>query len=218
MRAVCTVGLNILLLVVANIFTSAWELSAMTAQSKVQKERFFSNVFGVYEAIAFVVGSGLILTAQFATRLLAAPSYFEAWRFIPVLVLATALACLGSFLASIYMLEKRSVATLTTTLLGAGANIAGNLWLIPKLGIMGAAIATLGSYALIFVVRAVHTRTMLRLRWSVPKLLGCFGLLAVQCVLMKTGAAHWPVWSVLCFLAILLLNRKPLLQAIRKVV
>src|SRR5699024_8075053 len=91
------------LLIVANTFSSAWQLSALADQSREEKERFFSNVYAVYTAVAFVAASGVILTAQLSTRLLAAPEYYEAWRYVPVLTLATTFACLGSFLSSIYM-------------------------------------------------------------------------------------------------------------------
>ena len=67
-----------ILLTVANTFSSAWQLSALAERPKAEKERFFSNVFTVYSAIAFVVASGVILTAQISTRLLAAPDYYEA--------------------------------------------------------------------------------------------------------------------------------------------
>ena len=80
--------------------------------------------------MAWVVASGVILTAKLSTRLLAAPEYYEAWRYVPVLTLATTFACLGSFLASIYMVEQRSASTLATTVLGAVCNLAGNFFLI----------------------------------------------------------------------------------------
>ena len=86
----------------------------------------------------------------------------------PCLTLATAFACLSSFLSSIYMVEQRSAATLVTTVLGAACNLAGNALLIPRLGPMGAALSTLGSYVLLFLVRAVHTRPFLRIRWHLP--------------------------------------------------
>lgn len=151
-----------ILMNVAGIFTSAWQLSALAEQPKAEKERFFSNVYAVYSAIAFVTASGVILTARLSTSLLAAPEYYEAWRYVPVLTLATTFACLGSFLSSIYMVEQRSTATLVTTMLGAACNLAGNFFLIPLWGSMGAAVSTLFSYILIFTVRALHTRSMLR--------------------------------------------------------
>lgn len=207
-----------ILLTVANTFSSAWQLSALAERPKAEKERFFSNVFTVYSAIAFVVASGVILTAQISTRLLAAPDYYEAWRYVPVLTLATTFACLGSFLSSIYMVELRSTATLVTTLLGAVCNLAGNFFLIQWWGSMGAAISTLVSYLLIFAVRAVHTRTMLRIRWDLPKFLLCFLLLGAQCAMMEAGSPLWPLWSSLCFLLMAASNFKPLRRAVKRAV
>ena len=205
-----------ILMNVAGIFTSAWQLSALAEQPKAEKERFFSNVYAVYSAIAFVTASGVILTARLSTRLLAAPEYYEAWRYVPVLTLATTFACLGSFLSSIYMVEQRSTATLVTTMLGAACNLAGNFILIPLWGSMGAAVSTLFSYILIFTVRALHTRSMLRIHWALHRLLPCVLLLCIQCFLMEREVPCLPMWSCLCFAAVALINRRPLWSALRK--
>ena len=205
-----------ILMNIAGIFTSAWQLSALAEQPKAEKERFFSNVYAVYSAIAFVTASGVILTARLSTRLLAAPEYYEAWRYVPVLTLATTFACLGSFLSSIYMVEQRSTATLVTTMLGAACNLAGNFFLIPLWGSMGAAVSTLFSYILIFTVRALHTRSMLRIHWALHRLLPCVLLLCIQCVLMEREVPYPPMWSCLCFAAVALINRRSLWSALRK--
>ena len=193
-------------------------LELTAEQPKAEKERFFSNVFVVYSAIAFVVASGVILTAQISTRMLAAPAYYEAWHYVPVLTLATTFACLGSFLSSIYMVEQRSAATLVTTMLGAAANVVGNLILIPLWGSMGAALSTLFSYILIFGVRAVHTRSMLRIHWDIPKAAASVLLLVVQCLLIERAVPLWPLWSVLCFLGVTAVNFQPLWSALQKAV
>ena len=169
-------------------------------------------------AIAFVVASGVILTAQISTRLLAAPDYYEAWHYVPVLTLATTFGCLGSFLSSIYMVEQRSGAILATTLLGAAVNVGGNLFFIPIWGSMGAAISTLVSYILIFGVRALHTRTMLRIRWDLARFLPCCLLLGVQCAIVEYRPPIWPLWSGACFLTVAALHFRPLLRAARRAI
>ena len=45
-----------------------------------------------------------------------------------------------------------------TAFIGAGSNIALNLLLIPRIGVQGAAIATVASYMLVFVVRCVSVK------------------------------------------------------------
>ena len=204
------------LLTAATTFSSAWQLSALSERPRREKERFFSNVYSVYSAMAWVVASGVILTAKLSTRLLAAPEYYEAWRYVPVLTLATTFACLGSFLASIYMVEQRSASTLATTVLGAVCNLAGNFFLIRLWGSMGAAVSTLLSYILIFAVRAVHTRSLLRIRWGLARLLPSAFILCVQCVLMEREVPAWQICSGLCFLAVALINHRPLWDALRK--
>ncbi len=206
---------NVLLLV-SSIFTSAWQLSALADQPRREKERFFSNVFSAYSAIALVAASGVIMTAQLSTQLLAAPDYYEAWRYVPVLTLATTFACLGSFFSSVYMVERRSTATLATTLLGAACNLIGNLLLIPVWGSMGAAISTLVSYLVMFVVRAVHTRSMLHIRWNFFKLFCSVLLLGLQCALMERNVTLWPLWSGVCFVGVLAINSAPLWRAVKK--
>ncbi len=205
-----------ILMTVAGIFTSAWQISALADQLRSEKERFFSNVYAVYSAIAFVTASGVILTAQLSTDLLAAPAYYEAWRYVPILTLATTFACLGSFLSSIYMVEQRSAATLATTMIGAVCNLAGNFFLIPLWGTMGAAISTLLSYILIFVVRAIHTQTMLRVRYNSFKLLISALILGIQCILVEKDIPLWPVFSSICLLLICLVHFKVIMSALRK--
>ena len=111
-----------ILLIASGIFTSAWHLSIAAGRSRAEKERFFSNVFSVYEACAWT--AVLMAACRLIVRFLAAPGYFSAWRYAPVLILATAVACLGSFFSSVYVAEKRGggdAAELPAHLLCAGA-------------------------------------------------------------------------------------------------
>ena len=96
-----------ILLILSGIFTSAWQLSIVSERSKAEQERFFSNVFSVYEAGALVGASLLMAASRLVMRFLAAPDYFSAWHYAPVLILGTAMG-LGSFFASVYVAEKRS--------------------------------------------------------------------------------------------------------------
>ena len=206
------------LLSIANVFTSAWQLSALAERPKGERIRFFSNVYSVYSAIAFLAASAVILTAQISTRLLAAPEYYEAWRYVPVLTLGTTFACLGSFLSSIYMVEKRSAAILATTVAGAAANLVGNFFLIQLWGAMGAAVSTLLSYLLILVLRGGHSRRLLPIRWELGRFLPSVLLLALQCVLTGWELPLWRLWSGLCLLAVAAVNVRPLWSAVRKAV
>lgn len=96
-----------ILLIASGIFTSAWNLSIAAGRSRAEKERLFSNVFSVYEACVWTAAAVLMASCRLIVRFLAAPGYFSAWRYAPVLILATTVACLGSFFSSVYVAEKR---------------------------------------------------------------------------------------------------------------
>ena len=72
-----------ILLILSGIFTSAWQLSIVSERSKAEQERFFSNVFSVYEAGALVGASLLMAASRLVMRFLAAPDYFSALRLCP---------------------------------------------------------------------------------------------------------------------------------------
>lgn len=181
------------MLILSNIFTSAWQLSAMEGRARAERERFFSNVYSVYEALAMVGAAVLMAASRLIMLFLAAPDYFSAWHYAPVLTLGTALGCLGAFFATVYMVEKRSAATLTTTAAGA-------------------AIATLASYVVIFAARAIHSRTLLKVSFSVPRFLAAMAVLVFECFPVD---GERTAESVLCCAAVALLYVRPLIKAAR---
>ena len=202
-----------ILMIVANIFAEAWQISAVTEEEG--RERFFSRVCGVYQALAFTVASWLVVTAQLSTSVLAAPAYYEAWQYIPLLVCATTFSCIATFLSSIYMVEKKSVYTLITTMLAAAVNIVLNLWWIPVWGIYGAAAATFISYFVMFSVRALHTRRFVKIKWNIKKLCANIILLTVQIITMMTMFYGYIIVSALISVIITAINFGDLIAVVK---
>ncbi len=201
-----------ILMIVANIFAEAWQISAVTEED--ERERFFTRICSIYQAIAFTTAAILIATSQISTRILAAPEYFEAHRYIPLLVMATTFSCIATFLSSVYMVKKKSIYTLLTTLLAALLNIVLNLWLIPRFSITGAAIAMLISYFAMFIVRAFHTRKYVKIKWNIPRLIINVALLITEIVLMMTMCKHYFVYCIIITIIITSINFRELVQII----
>jgi hypothetical protein len=91
-----------------------------------------------FSAVCLCAG-GIIAFSPLLIRLLAAESYYDAWRYIPILTLSMIAAAFSSFMGSVYVVTKKSTASLWTSLAGAAANIALDLFLIPRIGVQGAA-------------------------------------------------------------------------------
>ena len=197
--------------VFATIFLEAWQISAVKESGEKHTSRFFTNVFKAYQSIVFIGGAGIILLAKPLISLLADEAYFEAWRFVPVLIMATIFACFSTFMTSIYMVEKRGGLNLATMMAGAVTNIVLNLLLIPKLGAQGAAIATLASYVVVFGLRAVNTKKFININISPVHMLLNVALMGAMTVIMLKNIQHWAVYCVIITLIIIILSVRPLL-------
>lgn len=198
----------------AQIFIDAWQLSAVDEYESESRGEFFTKVFRVYSGGVFAVASALILFCQLLTKILVAPSYYESWNYVPILIIATTYSCIVNFLASVYMAEKKSLMSLVTAMTGTVTNIVLNLILIPKLGATGAAIATVTAFVVVFITRAINTRKYIKINFKLPLMIIETVLLVVQTFLMlyfKEGVLLYVAESVL-LAVMLLLNIKPITE------
>ncbi|MBQ9860146.1 MAG: polysaccharide biosynthesis C-terminal domain-containing protein [Clostridia bacterium] len=207
-----------LLILVCGIFMDAWQMSILTESSRLERKKFFSHVFSMYQAVIFVGASLLILCAKLVTRILVADSFYPSWEYMPTLIIATALSCFVTFLGTIYIVEKRSKSSLFTTVIGTVGNLIGNFIFIPRLGVHGAALSTAASYGLVFLLRAVHTRRFIPIDWNVPRFVANSVLLIVQAIIMVLEVRGWVYIEGGIFLILLIMNFKPLLGSIRQVI
>ena len=194
-----------IVVLVSSIFMEAWQLSAMDDASDRERKRFFDQIFAAYQAVIFLAASGIILFAKVLTLFLA-KSYYLSWQYVPVLCIATAFSCCVTFLGSIYMVEKKSVMAMLTTVVGALINVLLNLWLIPKLGVNGAAIATFASYFVVYWLRVIDTRRYIPIRTRPFKTMLGLAILAVQAWIMVAELPHWVWYEIGSFGVLFVLN------------
>lgn len=162
-----------ILTVLSSVFMEAWLFSAVTERRDGQAAhlQFYGSVWKTFVAGMVLSASCVIAFSRLAVQLLAEEEFFAAWQFVPVLCLAMVFAAFSTFLSSVYVVSKKSTLSFWTALLGAGSNVILNLLLIPRIGILGAAAATLTSYVLVFLIRAVSIRKLLPFSLSVPTVL-----------------------------------------------
>jgi O-antigen/teichoic acid export membrane protein len=121
----------------------SYELATRSGQ-----ERAYGRIL-----LAYVAGMGALAVALAAfgpeiVDRLAAPDYAGGAAVVPWLVAGVALSGAGSILATGIHLAKRTVWVTVVALAAAATNLALNAWWIPGHGMIGAAAATLASYAL----------------------------------------------------------------------
>lgn len=206
------------LTLLSTIFMEAWQFSAIqeaTGDREVHI-RFYTQVWSAFLAVMVMAGSVIIVLCRLEIRMLSTRQYYEAWRYIPTLSMAMVFSAFSSFMGSVYVVTEKSRLSLWTALWSALANIFLNFLLIPRIGIQGAAIATLASYVLCFAIRAVTSRRLIPFTLFTPRLIGSGLLLAIQSLLCFTANPGAPFFQMACLLLLLVLNRKPFVLTIQQ--
>ena len=186
---------------VSGIFMQAWQFSAVVQSADGEEcSRFYSQVFRGFLSVIFIGSGGLILLSPWLCRLLLNSAYYEAWRYMPTLLCSAALESVVSFLASVYMVRKKSMHSFLTAVAGTGLNLLLNFLFIPRTGTfggaLGAAIATLIGYAAVWVLRMADVPRLLRFRLYLPRQLCSLALLLAAAAVMTAGAG-WSVYGTL---------------------
>ena len=162
---------------VGQFFYEAWQLSAVTEEE--ERETFFNRVFRAFASVLFCCAAGIIWLCQPLMNLFRA-DYFEAWQFVPFLVLASMCTCLNNFLNSVYVVYKRSSSSLVTMLAGAALNLVLNYLFILWFGPVGVTSASFLSLLLVFVLRAYSTRGLLVINFQPGRMLVNLGLILAE--------------------------------------
>lgn len=208
-----------ILSLLSTIFMEAWQFSAISEATGDREVhiRFYSQVWGFFLSAMVLVGSVMIVLCRLEIRVLAARSYYAAWQYVPVLAMAMVFSAFSSFMNSVYVVMEKSHLSLWTAVWGAGANILMNLWMIPRIGIQGAAIATLVSYLMCFGIRAVSARRLIPFRLYPGRLTVSTGLLMLQSLLCFWGSPIQPFVQMGAFVLLVTVNHKPIFEMLEQV-
>lgn len=187
-----------------SIFSQAWTLSAVQDFDSEDKSGFFSKMYSLYNVCMVLLCSVLILTDRFLARILYANDFYEAWRFVPFLLVSVVFGSLSGYLGGIFAAVKDSRSFASSTVAGAVLNIVLNFFLIRLWGALGAAAATMASYVLVWAMRLYKAKKIMRLEVSLLRDCVSYVLLVFQCVAMLFSGS-FRVWSYVANVAVLVL-------------
>ena len=155
-----------ILVTITGILMSAWELSAVDDFGSDRSKKFFADMHQRYFDMLVVTAVVIIALVKPLALVLFQKDFYQAWKYVPILVYASVFNGLSAFVGTIFTASKHTSSIFTTTLLGAVTNIILNLALIPIIGGQGAAIATAAGYIIIYVIRLYKSRRIIPL--SIP--------------------------------------------------
>lgn len=207
------------------IFSEAWQLSAVADADEKTRGNFYTQVFKSFVGLMFMAGSALVMLSKFFTMLLMDASYYDAWQYMPTLIISTVFVSLATFMGSVYLVKKKSVMSLVTSLIGAVINIGVTLMLIPILlerfgpivAAQGAAFGSIAGYLALFLFRAVNAQKYVKFNIRPLVLAVNTVLISVQAAIMIFEIKGWVYYQIVLFALIVLVNIKPIIMGIMPV-
>ena len=208
-----------ILTLVSSMFMQAWQYSAVVEDEGDREEhaKFFGLVWTSFQAVMFLAASGVIAFTKPIMRILTDPDFYDSWKYVPLLSVAMVFTAFASFMGTVYTLNKKSVMSFLTALIGASSNIVLNLALIPAIGVQGAAIATVGSYLLVFIVRCVSVKRYIPFNFRSLHLVLNTLILFIQVAAILYELPYWILIEAVCLISMFALNIKFLWGFIQKV-
>lgn len=135
--------------ILQTVFNQAWLYSVF--ENKNNKD-YYKKIFVLYNVALCLLCSFLILINK-EIAILYAKDFYEAWMYVPFLLISNIMTGLSVFLWPIFSLEKKLGIYTISTVVGGGINIFLDILLTSKIGIQGATIATLFSTVVVFFIR-----------------------------------------------------------------
>lgn len=169
-----------ILTVVSSIFTQAWLFSAVKEKDSEDNESYTNKVFEFLAFGTIVIGALLVIIVKPLFKIYVAIDYYEAWKYVPYLMIGYVFLNLSTFISTTYNVHKDSKGYLFSAVSGAIINCILNIILIPIIGVHGAALATMLSYIAVFLYRLKDTKKYLRINISYKFLYSSTSLIAIS--------------------------------------
>jgi stage V sporulation protein B len=104
----------------------------------------------------FAAGSGVVLLGDFFIQLIFTSKYMSAMGVVPLLTLSAVFTGLNQLYHSFLMAHRRGQYVRNMSIASSSVNVIGNLFLIQRFGLMGAALAAVLTYVLNYVMNLYY--------------------------------------------------------------
>ncbi len=160
-------------------FQLAWPPLAYSITDDDEARRAYAVIVTWFVSVTTFVVAGMWLLSRWIVRVLAAPEFFDSYKTIGLISTGVMLYALYLVLVIILGRTGRTEFNFPATGAGTVVNIGLNLALLPSLGIVGAGISLVASYAVVLVLMYVFTQRLFKVPYEWARLAQAFGLAAV---------------------------------------
>jgi O-antigen/teichoic acid export membrane protein len=166
-------------------FRTAWPAFAYSIEDDREARRTYAFVLTYLLAFASWAALALGALAPWWTQLLTSPQYQRAEKGIALLAFAGAVYAGYTVLAIGSGRARKTQLNWVVTGIGAAVNIGLNFWLIPRWGMVGAAVSTLAAYVVLFAGMTLYAQRVYPVSYQWRRVATVFGVAVVLNVIAR---------------------------------
>jgi O-antigen/teichoic acid export membrane protein len=160
-------------------FQLAWPPLAYSIRDDEEARRAYAVIVTWFVSVTTFVVAGMWLLSRWIVRTLAAPEFFDSYKTIGLVSTGVMLYALYLVLVIILGRTGRTEFNFPATAAGTVVNIVLNLVLLPSMGIVGAGVSLVASYAVVLVLMYVFTQRLFPVPYEWLRLAQAVGLATV---------------------------------------
>jgi O-antigen/teichoic acid export membrane protein len=167
---------GIVSLLVSGPFNMTWSWQQFELAKKDNAREVYARIQTYQLLVAVCIGLAVGVLARDALRIMTPPSYWSAAQVVPLIVLCYVLDSTRAVVLSGILIQRATHQLAVISIIVAAANLGLNYVLIARYHAMGAAVATLISYALMLALSYAVAQRVYSVRYEYGRNLGVFGV------------------------------------------
>lgn len=140
----------VLLLLTWDPFQNMWDYKKYNIHKKTDAKHIYQTVFIYISAVLILVGLCISIFARDLLRIMADPSFLEAYKIVPIIIIAYIIQAWTNYCNMGILLEQKTIQIAYGEMLGVAVITLAYFTLIPSYGIYGAAWSTVAGFGVRF--------------------------------------------------------------------
>lgn len=157
-------------------FQLSWPTIYFDASRRPDAGKFYSIVLTYFTLIGTFLALVLSVLAPEIIRLISGEAYWDAYKVVPLVAISYVFYGMHFVVApGVHIMEKTKLYPLLVAI-PAGINVGLNFWIVPRYGMVGAAMTTLVSFLLVIILTYFVSNHFYPIKYEWKRIFGIFGI------------------------------------------
>ena len=206
--------------IIFGIFNLSFQQVALENIAPEERKLYFNQLIKKVIRLLFSGSAFIVGVTPNIYHLFLKESYWEGIPCIPVLLCGAIFLSIAQYMGGILLVKKNTKAVGSSTICAALVNIILNIFAIPGWGLLGASVATMVSYVVMFVIRAIANAEFFiakELFICITTYMFLYIVLSVVSLKYMNNAIYSLMMAFVTFVIFVILNKDLLITILKKI-